>query len=191
VRKLIVCNNMSLDGYYEGPGKNVMALPMEQAFDPYYLELMKAADTILLGASSYQGFMGFWPALVDDPDATDTAREIGRVYRTIDKVVVSDSLTTDDIAPWGDTTTIVPRAEAASRVADLKEGPGRDILTFGSRVMWSELRKAGLVDELHLLVGGGVLAGGTPVFDAPLEGLRRLEHRQVGDNAVLLRYGLT
>lgn len=30
MRKLIVCNIVSLDGYYEGPGNNVMALPFDE-----------------------------------------------------------------------------------------------------------------------------------------------------------------
>jgi hypothetical protein len=29
MRKLIVCNIMSLDGYFEGPDENVMLLPMD------------------------------------------------------------------------------------------------------------------------------------------------------------------
>lgn len=38
MRKLIVSNIMSLDGYYEGPDKNVMVLPMDEAFDAYILQ---------------------------------------------------------------------------------------------------------------------------------------------------------
>jgi hypothetical protein len=57
MRKLIVCNLMSLDGYYEGPGKNVMALfdyrrelyPQDESFNAYNAERLSAADTLLLG----------------------------------------------------------------------------------------------------------------------------------------------
>ena len=188
MRTFVVCNNTSLDAYYAGPGGDVMALPMEMAFDEYYVERMRAADTILLGATSYQGFMGFWPAQVDNPDATDMQKEVGRIYREIDKVVVSDRLTPDQVAPWGDTTTIVPRSEAESHVAVLKKQTGRDILTFGSRTTWTPLLRAGLIDEIHLLVGAGVLAAGTPLFDAPVPGLSLLDHRRIGANAVILRY---
>ena len=48
MRKLIVSNIMSLDGYYEGPGENVMVLPMDEAFDAYNAERLRAADTLLL-----------------------------------------------------------------------------------------------------------------------------------------------
>lgn len=61
VRKLIVSNVMSLDGYYEGPGKNVMALfdyrrdcPADESFDVYNAERLRAADTLLLGRVSYE-----------------------------------------------------------------------------------------------------------------------------------------
>jgi dihydrofolate reductase len=190
MRKLVVCNNTSLDAYYSGPGGDVMALPMELAFDAYYAERMRAADTILLGATSYQGFMGFWPAQADNTDATDDQRAVGRIYREIDKVVISDRLTPDQVAPWGATTTIVPRSEAESHVAGLRKQTGRDILTFGSHTTWTPLLRAGLVDEIHLLVGGGVLAAGTPLFDAPVSGLSLVDHRRIGANAVLLSYAI-
>jgi dihydrofolate reductase len=188
MRTLIACHMTSLDGYYEGPGGEVMALPLDQAVDDYFLERMRAADTILLGARSYQGFMSFWPPQVDNPEASDVQREIGRIWKEIDKVAISDSLTADDVEPWGATTTLVPRSEAESRVGALKEGPGREILVFGSRVMWTDLLKTGLVDQIHLLVGAGAVAGGTPLFDAPVAGLGLLDHRRIGTDMLLLQY---
>ena len=41
MRKLIVCNIMSLDGYYTGPGNNVMVLPLDEAFDAYNAERLR------------------------------------------------------------------------------------------------------------------------------------------------------
>ena len=35
MRKLIVTNIVSIDGYYEGPGGNVMAMNMDDAFNAY------------------------------------------------------------------------------------------------------------------------------------------------------------
>jgi dihydrofolate reductase len=189
MRTLIVCNIMSLDGYYEGPGNNVMALPMDSTFDAYNLERLRAADTLLLGRASYQGFMGFWPAVADDPAASEVHRETGRIDRDIDKVVVSDRLTAEDIAPWQDTTTVVRRADVAQRIGELKAGPGREILTFGSHTMWNHLLQLGLVDELHLVVGATVLGGGTPIFTGPAERLTLLDVRRFdGSQNALLRY---
>ena len=108
----------------------------------------------------------------------------------IQKVVVSDSLTEDDTKPWTDTTTIVRRADVHQFVVELKDRPGKDILTFGSRTLWNDLLVAGLVDELHLMVGASVLGGGTPAFGAgPARPLRLLTTwRRNGSESVLLRY---
>jgi hypothetical protein len=66
MRKLVVCNIMSLDGYDEGPGNNVMVLPMDASFDEYNLERIRAADAVLLGRTSYQASAGSgrpWPTI--------------------------------------------------------------------------------------------------------------------------------
>jgi hypothetical protein len=41
MRKLIVCNIVSLDGYYTGPGNDIMALPLDEAFDAYNAERLR------------------------------------------------------------------------------------------------------------------------------------------------------
>ena len=55
MRQVIVSNIMSLDGYYEGPGRNVMVLNMDEAFDSYNLERIRAAGTVLLGEPRSKG----------------------------------------------------------------------------------------------------------------------------------------
>jgi dihydrofolate reductase len=200
MRKLIVSNIMSLDGYVEGPGGNVMVLPMDDFFDVHNLERLRAADTLLLGARTYMGLKGYWPAVAEDPGVSpavannpavaDLHRETGQRNNQTQKVVVSDSLTTDDTAPWTETTTIVGRADAHRAVAELKDRPGRDILMFGSRTLWNDLLRAGLVDELHLMVGAAVLGGGTPAFGAgSVPPLRLLDtRRRDGSDNLLVRY---
>ena len=97
MRKVIITNIVSLDGFYEGPGGNVMALPMDHGFDSYNLERHRAADTLLLGRSTYEEFKGFWPGVADDPEAaaeqlgipvehldTPTNREISRLENAIE-----------------------------------------------------------------------------------------------------------
>ncbi|MGW5263632.1 dihydrofolate reductase family protein [Microbispora sp. NPDC004025] len=202
MRKLIVSAVMSLDGYVEGPGRDVMALPMDDFFDEHNLERQREADTLLLGATTYLGLKAYWPAVADDPalspavvnnpGVAELHREIGRRNNEIRKVVVSDSLTEEDTAPWTGTTTIVRRAGAHKVVAELKERPGRDILMFGSRTLWNDLLAAGLVDELHLMVGAAVLGGGTPAFGAGrVPPLRLLgTRRRDGSENVVLRYAV-
>ncbi len=191
MRKLIVCNIVSLDGYYEGPGGDVMALPFDEGFDDYNAERLRAADTLLLGRRSYEGFKSYWPPIADDPNARPVEREISRLDTAIDKVVVSDSLTADQTAPWHN-TRIVSRADAHEQITELKSGPGRDILVFGSHTLWNDLLAHALVDELHLMIGAGVLGAGTPAFNGrPPVSLRLTDTRTwTGSSLVLARYAV-
>src|SRR6266496_4478359 len=122
MRKLIVINIMSLDGCYEGPDRNVMALPMDEAFDFYNLERMRAADTVLLGHNSYQMFSRFWPAIVDNPDASPTNREFSQLYNKVDKIAVSNHMTVQDtIGPWQTTTSIIGGTNMYDEIGKLKQ----------------------------------------------------------------------
>lgn len=191
MRTLIVCIMVSLDGYYEGPEGNVMALPYDEGFDAYNAERLRAADTLLLGRRSYEEFRSYWPPVAEDQQAPLAEREVSRLLDGIDKVVVSDSLAPEDAA-WAH-TTVVGRAEAHDRIAELKRGPGRDILVFGSRTLWNDLLDRGLVDELHLLIGAGILAAGTPAFPSQPPGSLRLLGTRTWDGSGLLlaRYAVT
>ncbi len=189
MRKLIVSNIMSLDGYYTGPGNNVMVLPMDEAFDAYNAERLRAADTLLLGLTTYEGFKGFWPSVADDPKARPIHREISRLDNAIDKVVVSDSLTSEQTEPWHN-TRIISRADAHEQIAELKRQRGKDILVFGSHILWNDLLAHDLVDELHLMIGQVIVGAGTPVFDGqPAVSLRLIDTRTFsGSENVLVRY---
>jgi dihydrofolate reductase len=195
MRKIIVSNIVSLDGYGAGPGGDVMALPMDEAFDAYNAERLRTAGTLLLGRASYVGFQSYWPGIADAPDdpanraLSADNREISRRNNAIDKVVVSDTLTAADTDAWRDTTEIVRRADAVARLTALKRQGDGDILVFGSGTMWNGLLADGLVDELHLMVGPVVLGDGVRAFTTPPKQLRLLDASTFpGSGNVLHRY---
>jgi dihydrofolate reductase len=192
--KVIVCNIMSLDGYYEGPGGNVMAMNMDQSFDAYNLERIRSAGTVLLGRSSFEGFSSYWPGIADAPSTPDNRelsednRALSRIYNGLDKVVISDSYTVPEDNAWHGSTTVVRRGEIGDWLAKERGQNSGDILIYGSRTMWNALLQQGLVDELHLMVGPAALADGTPIFTAPVE-LTLLDTRRFeGSDNVLLVY---
>ena len=192
MRKLIVSNLISLDGCASGPGGDVMALPFDTTFSDYNFELMQAADTLVSGATTYRGFVSYWPPVADDPAQSEVERAISRRHRDLDHLVVSDSLTVDETDPWRENTRIVRRNEARDAIAQAKRGEGGALVAFGSMTTWNDLLAADLVDELHMMVGAGVLIDGVPAFSVrPTGPMRLTSARQLGDsNIALLLYSL-
>jgi dihydrofolate reductase len=184
MRKLIVCNLVSLDGFFSGPGGNVMAMPFDGGFSNYNAERLRAADTLLLGRTSFALFRSYWPAIAEDRSQPALEREISRLNTAIEKVVVSDSLKPDDTTGWGP-TRIVRRTNAHREVASLKNSPGREILVFGSHVLWNDLLANGLVDELHLMIGPGVVGEGLRAFESRPPGSLRLLNTRTFDGSSL------
>ena len=186
--KIVVCTMVSIDGYTEGRGGDVMALPLDEAFARHNEERARTASSFLFGATTFRGMLGYWPQQHENPDSSPLDRYIAARYAEgIPITVVSDTLRPDDTDPLREQTTIVRRDVAHAAVAGLRERDG-DALMYGSRTLWTDLLAHGLVDELHLMIGPKVVAGDHRVFEGvPQTDLRLIGVRTWGrsDNVVL------
>lgn len=145
------------------------------------------------GDNSYQMFCGFWPAMADHPDASPTHRECSQLYNQIDKIAVSNRMTLEETGPWRETTSIIGGDKAYNEIAKLK--CGKDMIVFGSRVLWNDLLAHGLVDELHFMIGNVLLGDGTPMFlepiayNGPKRSLQLIDSRKFkGSENLLVQY---
>jgi dihydrofolate reductase len=179
MRKLVASFFISLDGVVQGPGP-------EDGFDlagwtmPYWDDDiaafvtagMGAADTLLLGRVTYQGFAAAF-ASSTGPDA-----EIMNSYR---KYVVSTTL---EQAEWNNSSLI--KGNVAEEVAKLKQQPGRDIGMSGSGTLVQSLLQEGLIDELNLLIYPVVVGRGKRLFQDGSNLTLKLKQSKTSSSGVLL-----
>jgi dihydrofolate reductase len=151
MRKIVAGLFISLDGVVEAP---------DQWHFPYFNDEMGAAvggmmasgDTMLLGRRTYEEFASFWPQQSSED-------EMARQMNGTPKLVISTTL---DEATWENSTLI--KEDVIGTLARLKEQPGGNINITGSGTLVLSLLRAGILDELVLLVHPIAVGHGKRLF---------------------------
>jgi dihydrofolate reductase len=185
-RRVVVNTNISLDGYYSGPGGPqdmgwVMPYAITDVARDHLTALWEPATTALLGRTNAEGFLGFWPSVADQEGADPRDRAYGAWMRDAEKVVLSSTLTD---APWSNTRVF---DEPAEDVVDrLQTEEGGDIVVFSSASVIKALLAADRVDRLSFMIFPEVLGGGARLFDEGLPASRwTLSNSTTGDHGVV------
>ncbi len=185
-RRVVANLALSLDGRYAAPDNPVdmswvVPYATTDVARDHLTSLWQPATTGVMGRVNAEGFLGFWPTVIDMEGADP--RDVGFAKWLVDteKVVFSSSLRE---APW-ERTTIVDEP-AADAVAELKRSDGGDVWVLSSASVIKPLLAADLVDRLALVVAPVFLGGGPRLFDDGLPaGQWTLARQAAGEHGTL------
>jgi dihydrofolate reductase len=156
MRKIVANLFISLDGVVEAPDKWSLRYWTDEIGQAVGGG-MAAADAMLLGRVTYEGFAEAWPGRTVEDD------EGAEFMNNVRKYVLSSTLSE---VTWNNSTLLT--GDPAEAVRALKTEPGGDIMTSGSTTAVRWLLAEGLVDELNLLLYPIVVGRGKRLF--PEEG---------------------
>jgi dihydrofolate reductase len=183
MRELIVSEFVTLDGVMEAPGGEPGHPHSGWVFDfmgpeqeKFKLDEVLAADALLLGRVTYQGFAAAWPS---------RCGEFADKMNSMPKFVASTTLQAPD---WKNSERI--DGDVPTEVAKLKQREGGPILIAGSRTLVHSLMPHGLIDQYRLMVFPVVLGSGGRLFpDTPAKTMLRLgDTRTFGSGVMVLSY---
>lgn len=183
MRKVILMSSVSLDGFIEGPNREIDWHLVDDELHQHMNDQLRVMGAFLSGRVTYELMAGFWPTADSDPASPPVMVEFAGIWRDMPKFVYSRTL---ERAEWN--TTIV-RDVVADEVRELAARPGGDLVLGGAGLAESFLR-LDLVDEYRVYVHPVVIGEGKPLFSPSdtRRSLRLAGTRAFGNGVVLLRY---
>ncbi|HUE98058.1 MAG TPA: dihydrofolate reductase family protein [Anaerolineales bacterium] len=184
MRKLIVFNHVSLDGYFtDAKGDMSFAQnPIPDAeWDAFVAGNAGGGGTLVFGRVTYDLMVSFWPT----PVAAEQMPDVAERMNNLPKVVFSRTM---DKAEWNNTRLV--KNDMAGAIRGMKQETGDDMVIFGSGSIVSQLTREGLIDEYQFVVDPVVLGKGRTMFDGLNEKLtlKLTKSRTFGNGNVLLCY---
>jgi dihydrofolate reductase len=185
VRKVILLEHVSLDGYLAGPQGEMDWINTDDEVWHCVHPVLDSADTVIWGRVTYKMMEDYWPTAPDRPDATQHDIHHGLWLRNATKIVLSNSLTQ---STWPNTRVL--HGDPSDVIVSLKREAGKNIVLIGSASVARAFIGAGLIDEFRLTLNPVMLGGGKSLF--PHEGakadLKLVDSNALGSGVVALHY---
>jgi dihydrofolate reductase len=181
MRKIIVFENVTLDGFMAGPNGEIDWAIHDDEVTQSSQEGRDSTDLFLFGRVTYDMMASFWPT----PAGKSANPVFAEVLNNTPKIVFSTTLTKAD---WQNTE--VMKAIHKDELLKLKQRSGKNMMIFGSGTIVNQLTKLGLIDEYQLMVNPVVLGTGQPLFkDIPAKiNLKLVKTKTFNNGIVLLQY---
>jgi dihydrofolate reductase len=184
MRKLIVFNHVSLDGYFVDANNSMMWAKSNQndpEWNTFVADNAKGDGTLVFGRVTYQMMASYWPT----PMAAQHSPDVAERMNKLSKIVFSRTL---DQVSWSNTTLI--KGDLVTEMKRLKQQPGEGLAILGSGTIVSQLAQAGLIDEFQVVVNPLVLGKGRTMFEDIKDklNLKLTKTRAFGNGNVYLCY---
>jgi dihydrofolate reductase len=181
MRKLFVFNMTSLDGYFEGPERDISWHRVDAEFNEYAIAMLNSVDLLLFGRVTYELMARHWPT----PEVMKNDPLVAERMNNLWKVVFSRTL---DRVSWHNTRLVKENIE--EEIIKMKKQAGKDMALLGSGGVMTEFAQRGLIDEYRIMVNPVVLGSGNPLFKDIKEklNLELVDTRTFGNGNVLLSY---
>ena len=179
MRKLIMWNIITLDGYFEGNQNwdlTFHGAVWGEELEKLSIEQLHLAAYIVFGRVTYEGMAAYW---------TKEEGEVADLMNMIPKLVFSKTLKS---AGWNNTTLI--SENATEEIMKLKEQGGNDLFVFGSANLSETFINDNLFDEYRIGIAPVILGSGRPLFrqgTAP-KNLSLVSTHQLLTGGVILKY---
>jgi dihydrofolate reductase len=182
MRKVIYSMLVSLDGFIEGPNREIDWGLIDEELHTFINNQQREIGVCLYGRRLYE-VMTYWETADTNPSAPEYELEFARIWKNMPKIVFSKTLE----QVQGNATLV--RENIGAEIMKLKEQPGKD-MEIGGPNLASTVIQLGLIDEYRLFVQPVVLGRGTPFFPALDDklNLRLVETHTFGSGVVYLRY---
>ena len=161
MRKLILFNLVTLDGFFEGPNKEIDWHNVDNEFNDFAIEQLDTTDTLIFGRVTYQLMAGYWST----PVAIENDPIVAGMMNSLSKIIFSKTLKT---AEWNNTKLIMDNV--GGEILKLKNQPGKEIFIFGSADLSATLTQLSLIDEFRLMINPVILGRGNPLFKGSEKG---------------------
>ncbi|HEY6284384.1 MAG TPA: dihydrofolate reductase family protein [Ktedonobacteraceae bacterium] len=181
MRKIIVFDNVTLDGFIAGPNGELDWAIQDDEVTQYSKEGQGSTDMFLFGRVTYDMMASFWPT----PAGKSANPVFAEVLNNSSKIVFSSTL---EKADWQNTEVV--KELTKDELLKLKQQPGKNMMIFGSGTIVNQLTNLGLIDEYQLMVNPVILGKGKPLFKDIKDrmNMKLVKTKTFNNGIVLLQY---
>jgi len=159
MNKLIVFNQVSLDGYFvdmHGDMRWAHNAYKDEEWDAFVTANASGGGLLVFGRITYDLMKSYWPT----PFAFQNNPLVAERMNNLPKVVFSRTL---DTASWNNTKLV--KEGMAAEIRKMKNESGIDMAIMGSGSIVSQLTQEHLIDEYQIVMIPVVLGKGRTMFD--------------------------